>query len=161
MHLRSRACGTAEACRGVGDVILCRPARGCGRPRPAGRPVLYSTAITARRQAAAKGFSRLPEGHHQLNELVGTLPTFIGPEAVVYQVNEVLRGSANYFCYGTYTPAFHVVHRHACRRLRRWLRRKLELGGQGVSQYPDSRLVHAFGLLNLDRFPRRHSWAKS
>ncbi len=97
----------------------------------------------------------------QINDLVGRLPTFIGPEVVVYQVNQVLRGWANYFCYGTYTPAFHVVHKHACRRVRRWLRRKLELDGQGVSQYPDSRLEREFGLLNLDRFPRRYSWAKS
>ena len=44
---------------------------------------------------------------HRLNELVGRLPTFIRPEALVYQVNQVLRGWANYFCYGTYTPAFH------------------------------------------------------
>ena len=67
----------------------------------------------------------------------------------------------NYFCYGTYTPAFHVVHKHACRRVRRWLRRKLELDGQGVRQYPDSRLEREFGLLNLMRFPRRYSWAQS
>jgi RNA-directed DNA polymerase len=97
----------------------------------------------------------------QLNELVGKLPTFIGPEALVYQVNQVLRGWANYFCYGTYTPVFHDVHKHACRRVRRWLRRKLELDGQGVRQYPDGRLEREFGLLNLTRFPRRYSWAKS
>jgi hypothetical protein len=48
---------------------------------------------------------------------------------------------------------------HACRRVRRWLRKKLELDGQGISQYPDSRLEREFGLLNLDRFPRRYSWA--
>jgi len=98
---------------------------------------------------------------HQLNELVGRLPTFIGPEALVYQVNQVLRGWANYFCYGTYTPAFHVVHQHVCRRVRRWLRRKFALPGQGCGQYPDSRLERELGLLNLDRFPRRHSWATS
>ena len=89
------------------------------------------------------------------------MPTFIRPEALVSQVNQVLRGWANYFGYGTYTPAFGIVHRHACRRVRRWLRRKLELDGQGVSQYPDSRLERELGLLNLTRFPRRHSWAKS
>ena len=80
---------------------------------------------------------------------------------MVYQVNQVLRGWANYFCYGTYTPAFQVVHQHACRRVRRWLRRKYELAGQGTRQYPDSRLEHELGLLNLPRFPRRYSWAKS
>jgi group II intron reverse transcriptase/maturase len=97
----------------------------------------------------------------QLNELVGRLPTFIGPEALVCQVNQVLRGWANYFCYGTYTPAFHTVHRHVYRRVRRWLRRKFKWRGPGYDQYPDSRLEQELGLLNLTRFPRRHSWAKS
>src|SRR5271166_2115046 len=49
---------------------------------------------------------------HRLNELVAKLPPFIRPEAMVYQVNQVLRGWANYFCYGTYTSAFHLVHQH-------------------------------------------------
>ena len=96
----------------------------------------------------------------QLNELVGRLPTFIRPEALVYQVNQVLRGWANYFCYGTYTPAFQIVHLHACRRVRRWLRRKFEIDGQGYRQYPDSYLERELGMLNLTRFPRRYSWAK-
>ena len=117
--------------------------------------------------ANGRGLSRRATGDkkvsgvcRQLNELVRRLPTFIGPEAVAYQVNQVLRGWANYFCYGTYTPAFHAVHKHACRRVRRWLRRKRELDGQGVREYPDSRLEREFGLLNLMRFPRRYSWAK-
>ena len=97
---------------------------------------------------------------HRLNELVGKLPTFIRPEALVYQVNQVLRGWANYFCYGTYTPAHKIVHTHVCRRVRRWLRRKYELRGQGYAEYPDSRLERELGLLNLNRFPRRYSWAK-
>ncbi len=97
----------------------------------------------------------------RLNELVGRLPTFIRPEAVVHQVNQVLRGWANYFSYGTYNPAFQVVHQHVCRRVRRWLRRKYDFSGQGYRQYPDSRLVRELGLLNLRRFPRRHSWANA
>ncbi len=97
---------------------------------------------------------------HRLNELVGTLPTFIRPEAMVYQVNQVLRGWANYFCYGTYTSAFHLVHQHVCRRVRRWLRRKFESRGQGCGQYPESYLEREFGLLNIQKLPRRYSWAK-
>jgi RNA-directed DNA polymerase len=97
----------------------------------------------------------------ELNELVGKLPTFIRPEALVYQVNQVLRGWANYFCYGTYTPAFGLVRTHACRRVRRWLRRKFAKAGQGYCQYPDSRLEQELGLLNLARFRRRYSWTKS
>jgi hypothetical protein len=97
---------------------------------------------------------------HEINDLVRKLPTFIRPEALVYQVNQVLRGWANYFCYGTYTPAFQAVHLHASRRVRRWLRRKFEVEGQGYRQYPDSYLERELGLLNLNRFPRRQSWAK-
>src|SRR5208283_3360472 len=97
---------------------------------------------------------------HKLNELASRLPTFIRPEALVYQVNQVLRGWANYFNYGTYTSAFQLVHLHACRRVRRWLRRKYKFVGQGYRQYPNERLEQELGLLNLTRFPRRHSWAK-
>jgi RNA-directed DNA polymerase len=96
----------------------------------------------------------------QLNERVGRLPTFIRPEAMVYQVNQVLRGWANYFCYGAYTPAFASVHWHACDRVRRWLRRKLQVKGMGYRQSPDNDLERKFGLLNLTKFQRRHSWAK-
>ena len=96
-----------------------------------------------------------------LNELVAKLPPFIRPEALVYQVNQVLRGWANYFCFGTYTSTFKLVHIHACRRVRRWLRRKFGLRGQGYREYPDSRLERELGLLNLTRFPRRYSWANS
>jgi hypothetical protein len=71
-----------------------------------------------------------------------------------------LRGWANYFCYGTYTSAFHLVHQHACRRVRRWLRRKFESRGQGCSQYPESHLEREFGLLNIQKLPRHYSWAK-
>jgi RNA-directed DNA polymerase len=98
---------------------------------------------------------------HAINALVSKLPTFIRPEALVYQVNQVLRGWANYFCYGTYSSAFHVVHLHACRRVRRWLRRRLEGDGQGYREYPEERLEREFGLLNIRKLPRRFSWAKS
>ena len=89
----------------------------------------------------------------QLNELLGRLPTFIRPEALVYQVNQVLRGWANYFCYGTHTPAFQIVQWHACRRVRRWLRRKFAGDGPGYRQYPDSYLERELGLLNIRKLP--------
>lgn len=97
----------------------------------------------------------------QLNELVRRLPTFIRPEALVYQLNQVLRGWANYFCYGTYTSAHKIVHTHVCRRVRRWLRRKFEGDGQGYRQYPESYLERELGLLNIRKLPRRCSWAKA
>jgi hypothetical protein len=119
-------------------------------PRPGGA---YLGARPARRKVLGVC--------HRLNELVRRLPTFIRLEALVYQANQVLRGWANYFCYGTYTPAFTIVHRHACRRIRRWLRRNYELVGQGCGQYPNRRLEYELELLNLEQFRRRYSWAKS
>ena len=97
----------------------------------------------------------------KLNEHVAKLPTFIRPEALVCQVNQKLRGWANYFNYGTHRPAFQAVHHHACRRIRRWLRRKYKFRGEGYREYPDSRLVNELGLLDLHRFPGNHSWAKT
>jgi group II intron reverse transcriptase/maturase len=97
----------------------------------------------------------------RINDAVRKVPTFARPEAVAYELNLVLRGWANYFCYGTYTPAFKIVHTHACRRVRRWLRRKFEGNGQGYRQYPDSYLERELGLLNIRKLPRRFSWAKS
>ena len=97
---------------------------------------------------------------HRLNELVGKLPTFIRPEAVVYQVNQVLRGWANYFCYGTYTPALKIVHRHVCRRVRRWLRRKFKWRVKDIANIPKAIWSGELGLLNIRKLPRRHSWAK-
>ena len=61
----------------------------------------------------------------------------------------------------TDTRIFEVVHKHACRRVRRWLRRKFAWRGMGYRHYPDSRLERELGLLNLRRFPRRYSWATS
>ena len=96
-----------------------------------------------------------------LNERVDKLPTFIRSEALVYQVNQVLRGWANYFAYGTITPAYRIVFRHACHRVRRWLRRKHNTPGQGYRQYSDRYLETTLGLLNPAKLPRRFSWAKT
>jgi hypothetical protein len=97
----------------------------------------------------------------RLTELTRRLPPYMRPEALVHQVNQVLRGWANYFNHGTYRSAFQSVHAHACRRVRRWLRRKYAFRGEGYRQYPDQRLMRELGLLNLTRYPRGDSWANA
>jgi group II intron reverse transcriptase/maturase len=96
----------------------------------------------------------------EINQLVGKLPTFIRPESLIFQVNQVVRGWANYFAYGTITPAYRIVYRHTSCRVRRWLRRKFHLRGQGYDQYPPSELAK-LGLLDPAKLPRRYSWAKA
>lgn len=76
---------------------------------------------------------------------------------MVHQVNQVLRGWANYFN----RPAFQSVHAHACRRVRRWLRKKYAFRGEGYHQYPDRRPMRELGLLNLTSYLRGDSWANA
>ena len=94
---------------------------------------------------------------HQLNEVVRKLPTFIRPEALVYQVNQMLRGWANYFCYGTYTSA----HDRASSRLPSdpsVVASEVRYRRKGYRQYPDSYLERA-GPAEPPTLPRRYSWA--
>jgi RNA-directed DNA polymerase len=75
-------------------------------------------------------------------------------------LNDVLRGWANYFRVGYVTAAWRVVQQHACRRLRRWLRRKHGAQRGRGQQYPDMLLYEQMGLCNLVREVRRLSlWA--
>lgn len=97
----------------------------------------------------------------ELTEFVRNLPTYIRPEALIHQVNQRIRGWANYFSCGTRTWAYSYVRTHSCNRVRRWLRRKFQSEGQGYRQYPDQQLERDLGLLNPWKIPRRDSWAKA
>ena len=97
---------------------------------------------------------------HEINHLVRKLPPFIRPEALVHQVNQVLHGWTNYFSYGTVSPAYRAVHQHAICRVRQWLQRKFDLRGQGIRQFPDSRLQHELGLFNPTTLRGNFSHAK-
>lgn len=75
-------------------------------------------------------------------------------EEQVPRLNRILVGWGNYFRLGYVTGAWQVVQQHACRRLRRWLRRKRGEAG-GVHGYPDLRLYEEYGLVQLTRVIRR------
>jgi hypothetical protein len=97
---------------------------------------------------------------HEINDLVQKLPTFNRPEAVVCQVNQVLRGWTNYFQYGTVSPAYRAVHQHAMHRVRQWLQRKFKLRGRGIRHFPDAHLESILGLFNPTRLRSNFSHAK-
>jgi RNA-directed DNA polymerase len=97
---------------------------------------------------------------HEINDLVQRLPTFARPEAVVHQVNQVLRGWTNYFRYGTVSPAYRAVHQHAVHRVRQWLQRKFKLRGRGIRHFPDEHLQHVLGLFNPTTLRSNFSHAK-
>ncbi len=76
-------------------------------------------------------------------------------------LNRVMAGWANYFCQGPVGKPYRTVTRHACRRLRKWLRQKHKLQGQGLSRYPDDHLHDELGLVRLLLRKRNVPWAKT
>jgi len=95
-----------------------------------------------------------------ISELTSSRTTYRDETEQVRRLNQVLSGWGNYFRLGYVTGAWRDVQQHACRRLRRWLRRKHGQRG-GVQGYPDLQLYAKYGLVNLPRAIRRIPlWAK-
>jgi RNA-directed DNA polymerase len=84
----------------------------------------------------------------KISEMTRSQTTWRDPEEQVGRLNQVLMGWANYFRLGAVTGAWQVVQQHACRRLRRWLRRKHGQRG-GIRGYPDMSLYVEYGLVHL------------
>lgn len=97
----------------------------------------------------------------EVSDLTAKLPTFLSPEAIIQPVNQRLRGWANYFSYGTTSPAYRAVHRHAVQRVRHWLQRKFEIRARGCGRFPDKYLEETLGLLNLTKRRSNFSCAKT
>jgi RNA-directed DNA polymerase len=97
----------------------------------------------------------------KVSDLVGRIPPFVEPKVVVQRVNKLLRGWANYFSYGTTSPAYRAVHSHAIGRVRSWLQGKFKVKGRGCGRFPDKHLVETLGLLNLAHRRSNFSRAKA
>src|ERR1700683_2351086 len=59
-----------------------------------------------------------------ISEETGRNKTLLDGDTVVRTLNRMLIGWANYFCLGPVSTAYRTVERHACERLRQWLRAK-------------------------------------
>jgi RNA-directed DNA polymerase len=77
----------------------------------------------------------------------------------VGQLNQKLRGWANYFRLGAASKAYRAIDRHVADRLRRWLCRKHRVPGRGTSRYPNEYLYQELNLLRLSALPRNFSCA--
>jgi RNA-directed DNA polymerase len=78
----------------------------------------------------------------------------------VKQLNRLITGWANYFSLGSVSKAYRAVDRHACQRLRQWLRRKHKVECRGTSHFPDE-LLWSQGLIYLQGRPRSVPCAKA
>lgn len=82
-------------------------------------------------------------------------------EQVVDQLNRKLVGWSNYFCLGPVSRAYRVVDSHTRYRLRRWLRKKHQVPGQGTRRFPDEYLYGPLQLVRLEQRTRDLPWAKA
>jgi RNA-directed DNA polymerase len=77
---------------------------------------------------------------------------------VVQELNEGLRGWANYYRLGTISKIYQRLDDYATQRLRRWLCCKHKLRG-GTRRYPDEYLYGNLGLVRLRLLRRNSPWA--
>jgi len=73
---------------------------------------------------------------------------------LVRELNQKLRGWANYFCLGPVSRAYRAVDAHVAARLRQWLCGKHKQSSRGFHSYPDRYLTDTLGLIRLPRLPR-------
>jgi RNA-directed DNA polymerase len=85
----------------------------------------------------------------------------LAPEVVVKELNDGLRGWANYFKLGTVSKAYRAIDASATHRLRWWLCRKHKVRGSGYTRYPDEHLYKKLGLIRLPQLTHNLPWAKA
>ena len=95
----------------------------------------------------------------KISEATSRRRTLLDAGTMVKEINHQLVGWSNYFCLGPVSKAYAAVDRHACRRLRQWLRAKHKVRGQGTSRFPDKYLYEELGLTRLCVRTRRFPWA--
>jgi RNA-directed DNA polymerase len=94
-----------------------------------------------------------------ISDDTGRNKTLLDRDTVVRSLNRMLIGWANYFCLGPVSPAYRTVERHACERLRQWLRAKHKIKGRATKQYPDRTLHDVLGLVRITQRTRSFPWA--
>jgi RNA-directed DNA polymerase len=85
------------------------------------------------------------------------LPT----EALIQDLNQKLKGWANYFCLGAVSKAYKNVDSHVRYRLRQWLRGKHKIQGTGKRLYRDQYLYEHLRLVRLEMRTQNLPWAKA
>jgi RNA-directed DNA polymerase len=82
-------------------------------------------------------------------------------EQIVTELNDGLRGWANYFALGPVEDAYRAIESCVTRRLRRWLCIKHEVRGSGCYRFTDQYLHDTLGLVRIRDLVHHLPWANA
>jgi RNA-directed DNA polymerase len=88
----------------------------------------------------------------RIKEKVGghLVPSNTAPwEGVRGRLNQILRGWAAYFSYGTRTPAYRAIDNYVYQRVRHFLRRRHKVPTRGTRRFSDAVVFGELGVLRL------------
>jgi len=122
-----------------------------------GRPGLLKRAYLSAKPSR-KSLSRQIES---IREKTDKRRTLLPAEQIVMELNDGLRGWANYFALGPVEDAYRAIERCVTRRLRRWLCIKHEVRGSGCYRFTDQYLHDQLGLLRIRHLVHNLPWANA
>lgn len=98
-------------------------------------------------------------GGQSIREKTAKRRTLLPAEQIVTELNDGLRGWANYFALGSVEDAYRAIESYVTRRLRRWLCIKHEVRNSGSYRFTDQYLHDTLGLVRIRDLPHNLPWA--
>jgi len=122
----------------------------------------YYPAYSGRAYLSARPAKRsIRRQIESIREKTAKRRTLLPAEQVVTELNDGLRGWANYFALGPVEDAYRTIDSYVTRRLRRWLCIKHEVRGSGCYRFPDQYLHDTLGLVRIRALEHHLPWANA